>query len=66
MLNIEPGWYARFTYRVGQNRVSAPYMIVCMVIPPLKIPCVHRIYLLMYGSGQPYSHNFRVLALMNE
>ena len=29
-------------YRVGQNRISAPYMTVCMVIPLLRIPYVHR------------------------
>jgi len=40
--------------RVGHNCISAPYMTVCMVISLLKIPYVHRIYLLMYGSGQPY------------
>ena len=31
--------------RVGQNRTSAPYMTVCMVISLLKIPYVHHIYL---------------------
>ena len=31
--------------RVGQNRISAPYMTVCMVISLLRIPYVHRIYL---------------------
>jgi len=31
--------------RVGQNRISAPHMTVCMVISLLKIPYVHRIYL---------------------
>jgi len=31
--------------RVGQNRISAPYMTVCMVISLLKTPYVHRIYL---------------------
>jgi len=25
--------------KVGQNRISAPYMTVCMVISLLKIPC---------------------------
>jgi len=42
--------------RVGQNCTSAPCMTVCicMVITLLKTPCVHRIYLWMYGSGQPY------------
>jgi hypothetical protein len=33
------------TFRVGQNRRSAPYMTVCMVISLLKIPHVHRICL---------------------
>jgi len=32
-------------YRVGQNRISALYMTVCMVISLLKKPYVHRIYL---------------------
>jgi len=29
-------------------------MIVCVVIHQLKIPYVHRIYVQMYGPGQPY------------
>jgi len=33
------------TRRVGHNRISAPYLTVCMVISLLKIPYVHRIYL---------------------
>jgi hypothetical protein len=41
-------------HRVGQNRISGPYMTVCMVISLLKIPYVHRIYICMYGSDQPY------------
>ena len=28
--------YAMQIHRVGQNRISAPYMTVCMVIPPAK------------------------------
>ena len=39
--------------RVGQNRIFAPYLTVCMVISLLKILYVHRIYLSVYGSGQP-------------
>jgi hypothetical protein len=39
--------------RVGQNRISALYMTGCMVISLLEIQHVHRVYLLMYGSGQP-------------
>ena len=31
--------------RFGQNRISAPYMTLCMVISLLKLPYVHRIYL---------------------
>jgi len=31
--------------RVGQNRIFAPYMTVCMVISLLKLQYVHRIYL---------------------
>jgi len=30
--------------RVGQNRMYAPYMTVCMVISLPKIPYIHRIY----------------------
>ena len=34
--------------RVGQNRISAPYMTVCMVIPLLEIPYVHcTLYILI-------------------
>ena len=36
---------SRCMSRVGQNRISAPYMTVCLVISLLKIPHVHRIYL---------------------
>jgi len=39
----QTGWW--FLRRVGQNRMSAPYMTVCMVISLPKIPYVHRIYL---------------------
>ena len=39
--------------RVGQNRITAPYMTVCMVISLLKTLYAHCIYLYMYGSGQP-------------
>ena len=30
------------------------YKTICMVISLPKIPSIHCIYLLMYGSGQPY------------
>jgi hypothetical protein len=40
--------------RVGQNRICTPYMTVCMVISLLKIPYIYRIYVCMYGLGQPY------------
>ena len=39
-------------HRVGQNRIYTPYMTVYMVISLPKIPCIHRIYFQMYGSGQ--------------
>jgi len=39
--------------RAGQNRICTPYMTVCMVISLLKILYIHRIYVFMYGSGQP-------------
>jgi hypothetical protein len=35
---------SRCMSRVGQNRISAPYMTVCMVFSLLKIPYVHRKY----------------------
>ena len=31
--------------RVDQNRISAPYMTMCVVISLLEIPYVHRMYL---------------------
>jgi hypothetical protein len=31
--------------KIGQNRISTPYMTSCMVITLLKIPYVHRIHL---------------------
>ena len=33
--------------RVGQNPISAPYMTVCMVISLLKLPYIHRIYMVL-------------------
>jgi hypothetical protein len=48
------GIHLNLTNRVGQNRIYAPYMTVCMVIPLLKIPDIHRIFLYMYGFSQPY------------
>jgi len=40
------GAYLRLLpFRVGQNRISAPYMTVCMVISLLQVRYVHRIYL---------------------
>ena len=38
--------------RVGQNRMYSPYMTVCFVT---FLPKIHRTYLKMYGSGQPYA-----------
>jgi len=43
-------WFSRelpcgHTRRFGQNRTSAPYMTVYLVISLLKIPYIHRIYL---------------------
>jgi len=40
--------------RVGQNRICLPYMAVCMLISLLEIPYMHRIYICMYGFGQPH------------
>ena len=37
----------KVTSRVGQNRISAPYMTVCMVVSLLKVPYVHRIYMVL-------------------
>jgi len=52
--------------RVGQNRIYTPYMTVRMVMFLLKILHVHRIYLYMYGSGQPYTCHTAVLASAGE
>ena len=35
----------KYFSRVGQNRISAPYMTLCMMISLMKIPYVHWIYL---------------------
>ena len=53
-----PCWYATalaYMTKVGQNRIYTPYMTVSLVIYLLKIPCVHRIYVQLYGFGQPYT-----------
>ena len=34
-------------YRVGQNRINAPYMTVHLVISLPKIPYIHRIYMVL-------------------
>jgi len=34
-------------YRVGQNRIYAPYMTVCLVISLPKIPYIHLIYMVL-------------------
>ena len=52
-LTHKTNFLVRVMCRVGQNRISAPYMTVRMVISLLKNLYVHRIYLPMYGSGQP-------------
>jgi hypothetical protein len=38
---------ALYISRVGQNRIYAPYMTVCMVISLPKIPYMHRIYMVL-------------------
>jgi hypothetical protein len=40
-------------------------MTVCMVISLPKIPYIHRIYLQMYGSGQPYFFSTQVILRIN-
>jgi len=40
--------------KVGQNRINTPYMVVYLVISLPKIPYIHRIYIHICGSGQPY------------
>jgi len=44
--------------RVSQNHMCTPYMTVCMVISLLKMPYLHRIYVRVYGFGQPYSQGW--------
>jgi hypothetical protein len=45
---------AMLLYRVGQNRIYSPYITVYLVISLPKTLYIHRIYLCMYGFGQPY------------
>ena len=33
--------------RVGQNRIYTPYVTVYLVISLPKIPCIHRIYMVL-------------------
>ena len=47
-------------YRVGQNLIYTPYMTVCMVISLPNIPYIHRIYVYMYGFGQPQLYIYDV------
>jgi len=37
----------KLTFRVGQNRIYAPYMTVYLVISLPKIPYIHRIYMVL-------------------
>jgi len=38
--------YSR-TYRVGQNRMYAPYMTVYLVVSLPQIPYIHRMYMVL-------------------
>ena len=44
--------HAQYVFRVGQNRIYAPYMTGYLVISLPKIPYIH--HTCIYGSGQPY------------
>jgi hypothetical protein len=48
------GQSSKKMHRVGGNRTCTPYMTVCMVTSLPKIPYTHRLYVCMYGFGQPY------------
>jgi len=37
----------RLITRVGQNRINAPYMTVYLAMSPPKVPCIHRIYVVL-------------------
>ena len=37
-------------FRVGQNRIYAPYMTVYLVVSLPKIPYIHRIYMVLAHS----------------
>ena len=41
-------------YRVGQNRIYAPYMTVYTVISLPKIPYIHRIYMILANPTYIY------------
>ena len=46
--------------RVGQNRIYTPYMTVCLMISLPKIPCIHRIYMVL---ANPMYTVYRCLCL---
>ena len=47
--------------RVSQDRICTPYMTVCTVNSLPNVPCIHRIYVRMYGFGQPYVYATNLL-----
>ena len=36
--------------KVGQNRIYKPYLIVCLVISPPKIPYTHRVHMVLASA----------------
>ena len=38
---------SRHVCRIGQNRIYAPYITVCLVVSLPKIPYIHRIYVVL-------------------
>jgi hypothetical protein len=50
--------------RVGQNRIYTPHVTLCMVISLLKKPYVHRLYLKIYGSGNPRAYALGAVSIL--
>ena len=48
-------------FKVGQDHICTPYMTVCMVDSLPKVTYIRRIYVCMYGFGQPLSYHILLL-----
>jgi hypothetical protein len=51
-------------FRVGQNRLHAPYMTVYSVISLPEIPCIHRIYKVLANSTNIRSYTVYIYTIL--